>query len=455
MKYSTEAKVGFFAFLIIVILFWATVRVSDRSAVSGGGYDVSFNVDSASGLKTKAPVELAGVAVGVVKGVELVDSTRAKVFLRINDHVQLRPDTQVKLRTRGYLGETFVEIIPGTQGEGLIKEGDTLSDATRSGDINQLVGKFTEIADDIKVVTANLRTMSSGEDAPINRIIMNLDRFTEEIKNVTVRNTDNIDRIAENVADLSDQLKHIVADNRQNVDESMDQINSITKKIDHGQGTIGKLLNDDETVNKLNDSLDGLSDTLGGYKSLETEIGFHTEYLTNSKDFKNYVSLGVRPVPDKAILIDLSTDPDPNPTHTVRTTDITAGGATTTVTADTATTNRDAFRFSVQLAKDFYDFTIRGGLIESKGGVGVDYKKGPIGVKFSAFDFSSRYGQKPHLKVLGDINMTRNLFVLGGADDMLNPNQKTDYFFGAGFRFVDDDLKKLARFSNTASVFGK
>ena len=73
----------------------------------------------------------------------------------------------------------------------------------------------------------------------------------------------------------------------------------------------------------------------------------------------------------------------------------------------------------------------------------MDYNRGPVGVQLSAFDFNTQQGSKPHIKVSGNLNLTKSLYLTGGADDMLNPAQKTDWFFGAGVRLVDDDIKAL------------
>jgi phospholipid/cholesterol/gamma-HCH transport system substrate-binding protein len=197
------------------------------------------------------------------------------------------------------------------------------------------------------------------------------------------------------------------------IESSMGNIASITNKIDEGQGTIGKLVNDDGTVNRLNDALDGINDTLGSIKKFQTEIGYHTEYLGKSEEFKHYVHLNLRPRPDSAFLLEFVSDPSPPLTRTTTTTDITANGATSTVTTNQAVQEHNKFLVSAQLAKNFYDFTLRGGIIESTGGVGLDYNKGPVGLAFSAYDFSKQAGSgRPHLKLMGNINLTKSIYVL-------------------------------------------
>ena len=170
---------------------------------------------------------------------------------------------------------------------------------------------------------------------------------------------------------------------------------------------------------------------------------YHTEYLGKSEEFKHYVNLTLKPKPDKAFIFDFVSDPSPSPDRITRETTITSGGVSSVVTTETATVSRNKFRFSAQLAKQFYDFTVRGGIIESRGGVGFDYSKGPLGAQFSAYDFETDYNQRPHLKAAGTLNVTKNLYLIGGADDMISKQQDTDWFVGAGIRLVDEDVKSL------------
>ena len=445
IRFTTEFKVGAFAVAIIALLAWATLRVGDKTAVHGGGYTLKTEFDNATGLKLKAPVELAGVQVGVVKEIELVDSRKAEVTLLLSDEVRLPEDSTAVLRTRGFLGETYVEVVPGSPDLPDLKGDQTIPYSFRTGDMNSLVNQFNEIAQDIKHVTSSLKTMV-GDDgtAPINRIVGNLDQFTETMKTLALANQDNINRISENMAELSEHLREVIESGRMDVEESMQRIASITRKIDEGKGTVGRLINDDATVDKLNDAVDNLNEALGGFKRFETEIGYHLEYLAQSRDFKNYVDLTIRPTPDKAFMIGVVSDPNPNPTHVTRTTDVTVGNNTTTVQTDTSTINRNALRFSAQLAKKFYDFQVRGGIIESSGGFGLDYEKGPLGLHFNAYDFQTRYGERPHLKLMGSVDVTENFYLLGGADDLIARQNRPDLFFGLGFKFVDEHIKRLA-----------
>jgi hypothetical protein len=82
-------------------------------------------------------------------------------------------------------------------------------------------------------------------------------------------------------------------------------------------------------------------------------------------------------------------------------------------------------------------------MIENRGGVGLDYHRGPLGVEFSAYDFRTDSAQRPHLKVLGSVNVTKNLYVLSGVDNFISKQQSPDWFVGGGIRLIDNDIKSL------------
>lgn len=437
-------KVGLFALFCILIIGYATIKVSDRASVAGGGYDMTVTMHTALGIKKKTPVEIAGIQIGVVKKIRLNSQGQALVTLSISSDVRLPAGTTAYVRAKGFLGETFVELRPGPMENDAMAEGDAIPYGGVVGDINLLLSQFNEIAADIKTVTSSLKGMvGSDSSSPVYRTVHNMDKLAETLKDITLRNEASLNRVVDNMAVLTSNLRNVVERRSADIDQTIASLSNITRKVDEGSGTIGKLVNDDETINKVNDALGSLSDTLGGLRRMETQIGFHTEYLGGTNDFKQYVHLNLLPTPDKGFLFEFVSDPNSSPNRISRTTDITAGGATSTVTTNSATIDQNRFLFSAMLAKKFYDFTLRGGIIESTGGVGLDYTQGPVGMRFSAFDFDTKNNEKPHLKLLGQLNLTKALYLVGGADDMINPAQQVDWFVGAGFRLVDDDVKSL------------
>lgn len=435
-KMSPEMKVGVFAAIALAIIAWATIRVSDKGLFGGGAYSVWVVIDSAEGLTLKTPVEVAGIQVGHVEDLELHEGHRAKARLKISDKVKLGSNAVAQVRTKGFLGETYVDLLPGDPSLGQIPEGGQITATNPYVDLGQ-------IASDMRVITEAIKKMVADDTGPVNKVLSNMEVFTKRLAEMTVENQASVNAIVASLRKFSDDLSEVMADRKESLKDTMERLNSITRRVDEGRGTVGRLVNDEELADNLNEAARGVSETVGGINRFQIEVGYHLEYLGESTDFKNYVGLALKPRPDKYFLLEFVVDPNPSSTQKITTTEVTAGGTTTTVTTDENVVEKDKFLISAQLAKEFRNFTLRGGLIESRGGLGLDYNYGPFGVQFSAFDFRLDDDERPHLKVLGSVNLTKNFFVVSGVDDFISSQQNPDWFFGAGIRLIDNDLKSL------------
>ncbi|RYZ71496.1 MAG: hypothetical protein EOP09_04570 [Proteobacteria bacterium] len=97
-------------------------------------------------------------------------------------------------------------------------------------------------------------------------------------------------------------------------------------------------------------------------------------------------------------------------------------------------------KFSAMFAKNFYDFTVRGGLIENQGGMGMDYVmlRRRLKLSMEAFNFSST-----NVRAQAMYSLTHGFYVLGGVQDMLNNSDVRSSYLGAGLYITNDDLKVL------------
>lgn len=437
-------RAGIFVFLTLCLLVFIVMRIGKSGGMLfGGTYPVFMDVETAVGLSRNTPVQIAGVGVGVVESISLTENSKARLKLAIRDEFKISSNAEAHIKTTGLLGDAYIEIFqPGGVPEEMVS-GGKIGTVVSYGDFNSVTNQFAEVAKDVSAITKQMRKLMAGDDSSFDRTMKNIEKISQNLANLTSKNEKNIDAIISNMKTLSQNLNVLVANNAGHINNTVYNLDDITAGINRGEGTVGKLIKDDTTVNKINDTLDEIHSFLGGTNRLTVDLGMHSEYLAGTGDFKNYVSLYLKPRPDKFFLFDVISDPDPSFNNSLEEKTITSGGTSTTITTQTRTKNLNGFLFSAQVAKKFHDFTLRGGLIESSGGVGVDYDHGPFGLKFSAFDFRNDNGEKPHLKIMGTANMTRTFYLLGGVDDMINPNQDLAWFLGAGITFTDDDIKSL------------
>lgn len=440
---TPQLKTGLFVLIVLIILAYATIRISQTSFFPGRTYTIYLLVDSATGLTQKTPVEIAGIQVGTVKEISLVDNHKARLALEIQKKYKISREAKARVRTVGFLGDTYIEIDQAGAVTQTVKSGDYLQTAETAGDINSVTNQISDIASDIKAISTTMRQLMAGENSSFAVTLRNIEKITESLKNVTTTNEGNLNAIIVNMREISTNLNRLVARNQAQVDATLDNIAVVTGKVRDGEGSLGRLINSDETVEKLNESLDNLNNLLGTSNKWQVELGYHAEYLGTTEDFKNYISFALKPRPDKYFLFELVNDPSPDATTTESQTTITSGGVTSVVDEKVKTTEQDKFRFSAQFAKKFYDFTLRAGIIESSGGAGIDYNRGPVGLQFSAFDFETKEGEKPHLKTMATLNLTESIYLLGGLDDFLSNQQDPDWFMGAGVQFTDEDIKSI------------
>jgi phospholipid/cholesterol/gamma-HCH transport system substrate-binding protein len=139
-RVTLETIVGIFVLVGIVCLGYLAVKLGKLELVGGDVYEVEAQFNTASGLKSGSTVEIAGVEVGRVRGITLKED-RAIVKLAINNTVKLFTDTIASIKTRGIIGEKFLNLSPGGGGDPL-KPGDTIRDTESGLDLEELVSQY-------------------------------------------------------------------------------------------------------------------------------------------------------------------------------------------------------------------------------------------------------------------------------------------------------------------------
>jgi phospholipid/cholesterol/gamma-HCH transport system substrate-binding protein len=135
-----EMVVGVFVLVGIVCLAYLSIKLGKLELVGGDVFEVEAQFTSASGLKPGSAIEIAGVEVGRVRGITLIED-RAKVKLAVNNTIKLYTDTFASIKTRGIIGEKFLALSPGGGGDPL-KAGDMIRDTESGLDLEELVSQY-------------------------------------------------------------------------------------------------------------------------------------------------------------------------------------------------------------------------------------------------------------------------------------------------------------------------
>jgi phospholipid/cholesterol/gamma-HCH transport system substrate-binding protein len=141
MKRSAlDIAVGVFVILGILALGWLSIRLGKVELWGGGNYVVTADFPSAGGLKTGSSIEIAGVQVGRVIAIRL-DNYQARVVMTIENGVKLTEDSIASIKTKGLIGEKFVQISPGGSDK-IIKPNGKITEVEPPIDLEELLSKY-------------------------------------------------------------------------------------------------------------------------------------------------------------------------------------------------------------------------------------------------------------------------------------------------------------------------
>jgi phospholipid/cholesterol/gamma-HCH transport system substrate-binding protein len=136
----TEIIVGIFVLAGLLCLGYLAIRLGKLEVLGSQGYLVYGDFASVAGLKPGDPVEIAGVKVGRVESIALADD-RARLGVRIADHVNLPEDTLASVRARGLIGDKYIVLSPGAS-DRILKTGERIRETESPPDISDLIGKY-------------------------------------------------------------------------------------------------------------------------------------------------------------------------------------------------------------------------------------------------------------------------------------------------------------------------
>ena len=471
---STAAKVGAF-FVAVLVLAGLMIWKIEGLRIGGAKQKISVEFKDVAGLDEKSTVRLAGVRVGKVSKIRLSKDGKAIVDLTLDKEVDLRQGASAAVANLGLLGEKYVELVPGPVGSPTLPE-DSLLKGDTPVSFDQITRLARDIEVDIKDITKNLSQSMGGPEGEekLRTIVDNVRIITEDLRVMIAANRGSVDTTLANFKEFSgmmtqlvDRIDRLVASNQSNVTQGIanireisqklettaDNLNQITGRIKEGEGTVGKLVQSEETHKNLNDALvavkegvGGLNKALGSIGRTKIDLGVRTEMLTRFSKGKAYFSLDIDP-PDvpRFYRIELSSQPFGrriNSTTTERT--IFPDGHTEVKITDTEE-RKDDFAISAMFGWRWKNFALRAGVLESKGGAGLDYLLLKNRLSFSAdiWDFNHT-DFSAHAKLTGRYFFSPSVYVQGGWDDFLNHQRRADSLFvGAGLRWNDDDIKYL------------
>jgi len=141
-KHNFEFFVGLFMAIGILCMAFLSIRIARNEFATAGGYEVKAVFSNCNGIRSGSPISIAGVEIGRVQQVSLQDY-EATVTLTIQRGVVLQKDAIASIKTKGMIGEKYIEITPGADDQP-ITDGGSLRDTQSAMDLEGLISKYVQ-----------------------------------------------------------------------------------------------------------------------------------------------------------------------------------------------------------------------------------------------------------------------------------------------------------------------
>ncbi len=450
---AVEFKVGLLVAVVAGLVAFMSMQVSEKSNYLGGSRKAWFVVSDASGLVKNSGVKMAGINIGIIKDIRLQNGL-ARVDMVLDADVPLTNSARIEIRANGILGDKHIEVVAGDENDLVLEEGGQIFYVEDRGSIQALLtqmGRISKVVGDVANTMRNALKGDGNTGDSFGRVMRNLENLTTDISEMASDNKKDVRSMVKEFKRVSKTLDGFINNESDNgfkaawskaveslsrIDRTLQNTAEITDKINSGEGTLGRLVNDSQTVDELNEAIEGVNNLLGSGYRLQTSIDFYTNHYPVSNISKSTLGVKIQPGLDRYYYLGVVDDPTGVREVTEKDTETIPGDSVSTIET---VTFRNKVKLTALFAKNFYDFTVKGGLIENTGGFGIDYHMFRQKFKFSmeALDFSYL-----NLRLSAKMDIYKGIYIHGGVDDVLG-KKKSDYF-GIGLFLTNDDLKLLA-----------
>jgi phospholipid/cholesterol/gamma-HCH transport system substrate-binding protein len=292
LKISKEAKIGLFAACALAGLYFGYNFLRGKKIFSSQNtYYVVYN--KIDGIVKSTPIYFKGLKVGQVEKLSLfrTDSSNAiMATLLIDKKIQLAASSEAKIVSMDLLGGKAISLLipslvdPITEGDTLVGTIENSLSASISemitpvknktenvmvslnkvltelekvlanggtADLSSGISNLAGIMENLRKTTSQLDQLLQSEKGKIGKITGNMASLTETLKN----NNQELDATLKNFKNISDSLSQApIKQTIEQLNKTAKQLALITEKIEKGEGTAGKLVNDKELYDNLNKS---------------------------------------------------------------------------------------------------------------------------------------------------------------------------------------------------------
>jgi phospholipid/cholesterol/gamma-HCH transport system substrate-binding protein len=293
-----EVWVGIFVVLGLAAVL-VTLALMTDAALFRGRYIVTTSVPDAGGIRKGDPVLMRGVNIGRVVGFGISQSG-VRLRLEIEGEYQVPVDSRVELKAQGLLGGMVAEVVLGSSAR-MAKWGDELQGTTAAGlfdKVDELAGQADKVAvkvqnllsdetvkdlqggaADARRALAQLRATLDEQRGELRALTLSLKHSAEGVEKVV--QGPELERTVGRIDALTARLEGTVT----TLDRSSTSLDTVLARLERGEGSLGKLLRDDELYKNASDAAASIDRAAKEFHKLALDFQAHPRKYINLKVF--------------------------------------------------------------------------------------------------------------------------------------------------------------------------
>lgn len=266
-KFSRELWIGALVIATVAVLYFGVNYLKGINIFNPTNY-YYVKFDRVNGLSVSSPITIKGYKIGLIKDI-IYNYDDPKdgivVVLQVDDDLRIPVNSQAVL-TSELLGGANVSLNLNAEMNGVFyKKGDTIpsfiDDGIMATVTAEIMPRVQSIVPQLDSLLVSLKTIAG--DQAIQKSLGNIQRLTANLESASVSLNGlmkndvpvimkNVNTITTDFSKVSANLSHVdFQATMKRVDNTLANLQTITDKVNRGEGTVGMLLNDKTLYNNL------------------------------------------------------------------------------------------------------------------------------------------------------------------------------------------------------------
>ena len=208
---SQKIRIGLFTFIGLLVLIAAIFFIGNQKSLFSATFKLSGRFNNVNGLQVGNNVRFAGINVGVVNDINIINDTSVQVVLSINDDVKkfVKKDARMSIGSDGLMGDKLVALMPGgANTTAMVNNGDKIG-SVNPVDVDKIIAKFTKMADNAGTLIDGLSQIvtkvNSGKGS-IGRLLNN-DKMARDMEKTVTQAKSTMQNVHKTTSTLNEDLK--------------------------------------------------------------------------------------------------------------------------------------------------------------------------------------------------------------------------------------------------------